>query len=249
MAMLHQAGVTSRDLKAEAQRTRKALEAMRYEKGGFMETDDHPFQSNCHMHILEASLAWAEVGDSEWNSLADEIAELALSTFIDSETGFLREFFDADWNPAPGLDGRRVEPGHQFEWAWLLARWGKLRGRADAWHAAQKLFDHGKRGVDSRGVACNALWDDLSIWDSEARLWPQTEYLKAALALGMELDALTAANGLRLYLQTPTMGVWFDKLRPDGSFVDEPAPASSFYHIICAVKELDQYVQHLSLTS
>lgn len=244
MAMLHQVGGgAGRDLVAEARRTRASLETMRYAKGGFRETDDHPFQSNCHMHVLEASLAWIEAGDPTWNDLADEIAEMALATFIDAEGGFLREFFGADWKPAPGDDGRRVEPGHQFEWAWLMARWGKLRGREDALLAARKLFAHGKRGVDARGIACNALWDDLTVWEAEARLWPQTEYMKASLILGEEADALAAANGLKLYLQTPVSGVWYDKRRPDETFVDEHAPASSFYHIICALRELVGFVQ------
>ena len=53
----------------------------------------------------------------------------------------------------------------------------------------------------------------------------------AALILGEEDDALVAANGLWIYLQTPAAGVSFDELRPDGTFLDEPAPASSFCHI------------------
>lgn len=241
MAMMHRVGGYGRDLPAEAARTRAGLEALRDPKAGFRETDDHPNQSNCHMHILEASLAWIEAGESDWGSLADEMAEMALATFIDADRGFLREFFDEDWKPAPGDDGRRVEPGHQFEWSWLMARWGRLRGRQDALAAARTLFEHGKRGVDARGIAVNALWDDLTVWEPQARLWPQTEYMKAALALGEEADALAAANGLWLYLQTPAAGVWYDKLRPDGTFVDEPAPASSFYHIICAIAELSRY--------
>jgi len=108
--------------------------------------------------------------------------------------------------------------------------------------AARKLFQIGRKGVDPvRGVAINELWDDFSIRDANARLWPQTEYLKAALILGEEDDALVAANGLWKYLQTPAKGVWFDKMRPDGTFVDEPAPASSFYHIICAIAELSRF--------
>lgn len=241
MAMMHEVGGYGRDLPAEAARARAGLEALRDPKAGFRETDDYPNQSNCHMHILEASLAWIEAGQEDWSSLADEMAEMALSTFIDADGGFLREFFDEDWKPAPGDAGRRVEPGHQFEWSWLMSRWGRLRGRQDALDAARKLFEHGKRGVDARGIAVNALWDDLTVWEPEARLWPQTEYMKAALALGEEADALAAANGLWLYLQTPAAGVWYDKLRPDGTFVDEPAPASSFYHIICAIAELSRY--------
>lgn len=241
MAKLHQVGGYPRDLPAEAARTRAGLETMRDPKAGFRETDNHPNQSNCHMHLLEASLAWVEAGEADWGDLADEIAEMALATFIDAQGGFLREFFGPDWKPAPGDDGRRVEPGHQFEWSWLMSRWGELRGRQDARTAARRLFEHGKRGVDGRGIAVNALRDDLTVWEPEARLWPQTEYMKAALALGEAADALAAANGLWLYLQTPAAGVWYDKHRPDGTFVDEPAPASSFYHIICAIAELSRY--------
>lgn len=240
MATMHRVGGYGRDLPAEAARTRAGLQGLRDPKSGYRETDDHPNQSNCHMHILEASLAWIEAGEGDWGDLADEMAEMALSTFIDAQEGFLREFFDKDWMPASGDDGRRVEPGHQFEWSWLMSRWGKLRGRQDAFDAARTLFEHGKRGVDARGIAVNALWDDLTVWEPEARLWPQTEYMKAALALGEEADALAAANGLWRYLQTPAAGVWYDKLRPDGTFVDEPAPASSFYHIICAIAELSR---------
>ncbi len=239
MATLQRVDPARIDLVAEAAWTRQGLEAMRHPAGGFRETVVQPFQANAHMHILEAALAWSEVGERSWDALADEIVSMAKTTFIDREGGFLREFFDATWQPASGDEGRFIEPGHQFEWAWLLERWGRLRGDATARTLARKLFENGRRGVDrARSVAINELWDDFSIRDAKARLWPQTEYLKAALILGEEADALAAANGLWAYLQTPAPGVWFDKMNLDGSFVDEPAPASSFYHIICAIAEL-----------
>ena len=40
-----------------------------------------------------------------------------------------------------------------------------------------------------------------------ARLWPQTERLKAAL-LGHEPEARAAAHALHQYLQTPVSGLW-----------------------------------------
>ena len=85
-----------------------------------------PLQSNPHMHLFEAALAGCEVcsDSSLWKPLSDEIAELALTSSSISKTGALREFFDEHWNPAAGRPGRIVEPGHQFEWAWLLLRWG-----------------------------------------------------------------------------------------------------------------------------
>ena len=45
-------------------------------------------------------------------------------------------------------------------------------------------------------------------------------------------DAAMAQRALWLYL-TPE-GLWRDKQLPRGGFIQEPAPASSFYHIIAA---------------
>jgi mannose-6-phosphate isomerase len=209
------------------------------------------------MHLLEACLAWSEIDsdpapDPLWRALADEIAELTLSRCIQAESGMLREFFDIDWNPAPGREGRICEPGHQFEWGWLLLRWGKLAGRADATAAALRMIDAGEtHGINlENGVAINALLDDFSIDDGAARLWPQTERIKAAV-LAAEITgepkywnmAVGAAEGLLAYLRTPVPGLWRDKMQPNGDFIDEPAPASSFYHIVCAIVEFDRAVR------
>lgn len=245
LAALSALGGGDVNYEAEAEALFEALHGQRHAAGGFREFGVHPFQSNAQMHLLEAALAWDEFGAGlAWTALADEIVALCLTRFIDPERGFLREFFDETWAPAAGDDGRWVEPGHQFEWAWLLERWGRARADAPARAAARRLFQNGLCGVDRlRGVAVNIVWDDLTVRDASARLWPQTEYLKAALILGEEGEALTAANGLARYLDVPARGAWRDKMRPDGSFVDEPAPASSFYHIVIAVLELLKHDQ------
>lgn len=216
--------------------------------GGFYEAGDHANLSNPHMHLFEAALAWMDVGRSDrWQELASEIATLALERFIDPGQGYLREYFDADWRPARGDLGRIVEPGHQFEWAWLLGRWFKLTGDRRALEAAKVLFQHGCVGVDTnRGVAVDALDDDLKIRSPQARLWPQTERLKASLLLS-ELDpaggeaydlcARAAARSMLSFLDAPVLGVWRDKLGADGGWKDEPAPASSLYHIAGAIWE------------
>jgi len=117
---------------------RSGLEAFRHPAGGFREAGDRPFQANAQMHLFEAALAWeAAGGDGGWTILADELAELAMGRFIDPATGALSEFFDADWRRLSGEAGL-IEPGHQFEWAWLLDGWGRARGRADAQAAARR---------------------------------------------------------------------------------------------------------------
>jgi len=240
--------VEARDLLGQIQT------ALALPSGGFVEsTPDRPYQSNPHMHLFEAMLAWREAdADPDrqrgWDAQADAIAELCLTRFIDAKTGALREFFDAEWAPAPGLEGQIVEPGHQLEWAWLLIRWARLRNRPDALAAAARLFEIGVGpGLDlDRGVALQQLLDDFSVHDPVARLWPQTEWLKAALAISaatpndpaLAAQVPKAVAALQLYLNTPVPGLWWDRLEPSGRFIDEPAPASSLYHIACAIAEL-----------
>jgi mannose-6-phosphate isomerase len=215
--------------------------AFRRPAGGFREAGGQPFQANAQMHLLEAALAWEAAGRGRgpWAALADEMAELALGCFIAPAGGVLREFFDADWRALPDDAGGLIEPGHQFEWAWLLDRWGRARNRLDALTAAERLYAAGLRGVDpALGVVMNALWSDLSVRDPATRIWAQTEYLKAALMFGDAPEALRAARGLALYLDTPTRGTWRDKLTAERQFVEEPAPATSFYHLLGAVLPL-----------
>ena len=207
--------------------------------------DALPLLSNPHMHLLEAALSWSAVDDDPaWRSLADEIVALALSRFIDAGTGVLREHFDEHWRPSAGTAGRIVEPGHQFEWAWLLLCWGGTAAAA-ASAAAARLVQIGEAHGIRDGVAINALLDDFSVHDGEARLWPQTERLKAAVRMAaatrdpsFDSMAAQAAHGLRRYLATEVPGLWHDRLTVSGRFLQQPAPASSFYHIVCAIGEL-----------
>jgi len=244
LATAHAAGVRPELCEAHARLMLDRLEAGRPTVGGWREAGDHPFQANANMHLFEAAQAWEARGtDARWSGVADAVAALAMTHLIDPEGGFLREFFDADWRPAAGEDGRLVEPGHQFEWSWLLSRHALARGDERMMAAAKRLYGHGLRGVDPRrGVAVDQLDDDLKVRSDGARLWPQTEWLRAALAMAALsqgddrrerlADAGKAMRALNRYLRPN--GTWRDKLRGDGGFVDEAAPASSLYHIMGA---------------
>jgi mannose/cellobiose epimerase-like protein (N-acyl-D-glucosamine 2-epimerase family) len=220
-----------------------ALEPRRTALGGFRETGAESHLANPLMHLFEAVLAWVEAGGGlRWQAEAEKLGRLALSHLIDADGGFLREVFDADWRPAANPLGAQIEPGHQFEWAYLLSRWSKLSGPAEAVAMGRRLYEAGLKGIDPvRGVAVNALSADLKISEPQARLWPQTEWLRAALEFDRPDDALRAAKTLSAYLDTPVKGLWRDKLNADGSWVDEPAPASSLYHITGAIDALAAY--------
>lgn len=252
LATALKAGVGGPDVQARGEAVLGLLLERSTENGALREEGTHPFQSNAHMHLLEAALAWEEVSEAPvWKEMSDRIVRLACTTFIDAKTGRLREFFDATWAPAAGEDGRLVEPGHQFEWAWLLARYASARRNEEVLAVAQRLHALGREGVCARRrVAVNALNDDGEMRTTRARLWPQTEWLKSALILAQGAteqgrqayldDAAEALRALWRYL-TPD-GVWRDALLENGEFIEEPSPASSLYHIVAAFTQLAETV-------
>jgi len=228
----------------------RIIEQMHRPGGGFDSGIPYrtPLLSNPHMHLLEAALAWKAISeDPAWGALADEICGVALKHFIDPRSGALAELFDEDWRPLPdGTPGQAIEPGHQFEWAWLLLCQDDTLGSPTR-KAAERLFEIGENHGVRGGIAINTLGADFRMKDPAARLWPQTERLKAASRLGALTgaerywnSALGAAQGLWRFLDHGARGLWYDKIDREGKFVVEPAPASSFYHIICAIAEFGE---------
>jgi mannose/cellobiose epimerase-like protein (N-acyl-D-glucosamine 2-epimerase family) len=218
--------------------------------GGFQEgeiVDPRVRRQNPHMHLLEASMALAEAsGRPRFTALAETIADLAVAHFIDPGSGALLEYFTDTLEPASGIEGRIVEPGHCFEWAWLFERLGAA-GRADRLAVADGLtaFARAHGICADRGVCINEVLVDGSVKDATARLWPQTERIKASAirhrrtrSEAEAVETSSAIRGLAKYYDVPIPGLWRDKLSADGSFIDELAPGSSLYHIACAYGEL-----------
>lgn len=240
------------DLAGEAGQLRAAVfKHMKRPGRGFEAGLQHgpPLLSNPHMHMLEASLAWLDVGGGdEWRALADELGELALTNLIDPETGMLHESFDYSWQRTPDAAGRLIEPGHQYEWAWLLMRWGHRRG--DVREAALRLIDVIETHGVHDGVAIMAIVNDARIHDGSARLWPQTERLRAA-ALAARLCGESrywkmtadAAAGLLRFLTTDVPGLWYDRLTPSGGLVRDTVTAGNLYHIVGAIHEVAALVR------
>lgn len=216
-----------------------------YHEGEIVSADMR--RQNPHMHLFEAALALHEAfPDSSGMERSRGFARLFAQRFFDEGSGALPEYFDADWSPLPGDLGRVTEPGHQFEWAWLLRRYADVSGEDGVRGIADRLIAHGRdHGVDPfRGVAINEVWIDGSIKSAAARLWPQTERLKGAVSglrldpIGESQEASAALEGLFLYLDKPKPGLWRDMQESDGRFDGEGSPASSLYHIACAMGEL-----------
>ena len=198
-------------------------------------------RQNPHMHLFEAALAIAR---TPWRTAADlaradRVAQWFADHFFDRERGALPEVFDADWTPQRVDGAYLVEPGHHFEWAWLLGELAALGGRDHTTLATQLSRFARQHGVDTtRNVAIDAIGSDGGVRSAQARLWPQTERIKAALTCADAREAVAAYDGLRPFLATPAAGACFDRMRPDSGFIAEPSRATSLYHIVCAYAEL-----------
>lgn len=236
-------------LERAAAELRERLSAFAHPLGGYAEASGlaEPLFANPNMHLFESFQAWSAVSaDPVWSGLAAGQARLALTRLIDPATGALFEAYAADWRT---LAAPTIWPGHLYEWGFLLLR---RRGADEAARAAAlRLIELAERhGVDhGRGVAMFALDGALAATDRGARLWAQTERLRAA-ALAATLfgrsdlwdAALQACGTLERFLATPTPGLWRDWMDAAGAFREEPAPASSLYHIVGAIAELERLI-------
>lgn len=198
-------------------------------------------RQNPHMHLLEAALA---IRRSHWGNHADlvrcgQIAGWFVRHFFDRQRGLLPEYFEPDLTVAADEAMQTAEPGHHFEWVWLLGEL-KAAGGSDLSGIGKTLWAFGQaHGIDrTRNVAVDELGFDGRVKSARARLWPQTERLKAAITMRDEAEILAAFDGIQPYLATRAPGACHDKMLPEGGFEAEPSRASSLYHIVCAYAEL-----------
>ena len=68
------------------------------------------------------------------------IIDLFTGRFFDADTWTLGEYFGEDWSPLMATKARWTEPGHHFEWAWLLVTYAKAADRPELIKYARKLY-------------------------------------------------------------------------------------------------------------
>jgi mannose-6-phosphate isomerase len=156
----------------------------------------------------------------------------------------LGEYFEEDWSR---IEPVSVEPGHLAEWVWLLKGFERITGcpttrpRGELLQSALRYREAATLLLIDEGDAAG------NIRRSTRRLWPQTEIAKAWIAqaesgeAGAADEARAALARLeRHYLNHPVAGGWYDQFDSDGKSLVATIPASSFYHVLCAIAEAEQ---------
>lgn len=216
---------------------------MRAPNGGFWPSLPHAGQlrQNPHMHLTEACLAAFEATrEARFLDVAREVITLFRTHFFDGNS--LGERFDAHWRRTSAV----LEPGHHFEWAWILAEFNRLSGD-DVAPLSEKIAAFAERvGVDPHtGLVYDAINEEGAVEERTSRLWTNTERLKAALALfelsGRDTRPMIASSLRRIFdhhMADQIPGLWIDRLDERGSALSTAVPASCVYHVFLAFAEV-----------
>lgn len=207
---------------------------------------DRRLLQNPHMHLLEAYLALFEATrDPRAAEDAARLVDLFNARLVDSATGALREYFDAAGAPDP-REGHRLEPGHHFEWFWLLHRHAEVTGdRRGLTHAASLLARGRQDGLDRErgGVFDETDARTGAVLKDTKRCWPLTECVKAHAVeyrrtrAGADRDALVAQAEALLRLYCAPDGGTVEHLDRALRPLDTSCPASTGYHVMLALLE------------
>lgn len=209
-------------------------------------------RQNPHMHLLEACLfAYETWGDESFLSIADDIVQLFYKYFFNADKVILHEFFDDHLNPHPEK-GDLVEPGHYFEWVWLLKKHAHTKYNV-ALHdkAATALFAWADaHGWDKTyGGVYDVLKPDGTVVADTKRLWPFCEALKAyALMLNITQNRQSlkdrVADMVTVFLEKymQDRGFWTELLNRDLTTQTDYMPGTTPYHVYFGVLETKNYL-------
>ncbi len=201
-------------------------------------------RQNSHMHLFEACvMAHTVAGEAMAKRMADELLGLFFLHFFDAPTGTLVEYFSPNWTPHP-VWGHAVEPGHLYEWIWLLHRYSATQPRSchasaitgatvamAAWGRAHAWDSH-QGGIYDRVQRADGL-----VLQGSKRIWHVAEALKASVILGAPHTPPPAdlTAWLRTYV-TPS-GLWVETKQKDLTPATTHMPGTTPYHLVMGICE------------
>ncbi|KHK63656.1 MULTISPECIES: AGE family epimerase/isomerase [Pseudomonas] len=190
------------------------------------------------MHLAEAFLAALSVrDDANVRQALLGLCEGMFQCFVDPGPRVMME------KPLKAVDNW-FEPGHQFEWYFLLASSPLLRG--GKLHTA---LEHSFGLTEQQGVDpdCGAVCAMLSLEphasarDATQRIWAQAEYLRAlTLRPGSETVLLRQLRALEQHF-LHAQG-WNECLDADGNVSRRDMPSTTPYHLLTCYRGLADYL-------
>lgn len=176
------------------------------------------------MHLAEALLAvLAARNDAAVQRTLLALADAMQARFIDPNHGVMLE-------KPRGAPDNWFEPGHQFEWFFLLHTSPLLRG--SRLHASlERAFAYAEQvGVSASGDVLAMLATDGTLRDGSQRIWAQAEYIRA-LTLRPESDARVQRQLQVLQQRFLHAGGWHESFDGEGRRSRLDMPSTTPYHL------------------
>ena len=189
------------------------------------------------MHLAEAFLATLSVRE-------DPTVQGALLALTDAmQQHFIEPVHNVMLEKPRGAVDNWFEPGHQFEWLFLLASSPLLRGTA-LHGSLDRAFGFAEQvGVDPQtGAVCGMLAPDGTLRDGTQRIWAQAEYLRA-LTLRPEGAERVQRQLLALQQRFLYTGGWYECRDGQGNVSREDMPSTTPYHLATCYSGLAQYFE------
>lgn len=185
------------------------------------------------MHLTEGWLAASRAfGDTAFDDALLRTAQAVERTFVDPHTGCVAEL-------PIGCADNRFEPGHQFEWFYLVASAGARLAATGLPDALARAYAFAQRhGVDPDTGGVSAATDERGACvDGTQRIWAQTEYLRALATHGGEPDAL-ARQIARFAERFLHPRGWYECKTAQGEVSRADMPSTTPYHLATAYASL-----------
>lgn len=184
------------------------------------------------MHLAEGFLATLAVReDSRTQTALLTLCEAMQAHFVEPEHGVMLE------KPRGAVDNW-FEPGHQFEWLFLMQTSPLLQGSA-LHRSLQRAFTYAQRTGVREGVVMAMLKLDGEVLDATQRIWAQAEYLRA---LTLQQDAPVDKQLQVLRERFLHAGGWHECRDGKGVVSRTDMPSTTPYHLLTCYQGLQAFI-------
>ena len=212
----------------------------------FLDKTVNQRSQNPHMHLLEAALALSKCYEgNQYSSLVKSLLTLFCETFLDKKKLIIREYLNRNFNPNKEI-GHIIEPGHHYEWAWLLNWTAETLDQPELKDLGARILSQSLEfGWDTEfeGVFDQINAKDMTVLKSSKRLWPVLELIKALCVYPSELNVIYLRNCLETVLEhyLKETGTWVEHYTQNWQVLSDKMPVSSAYHLGMACLELEKF--------
>jgi mannose-6-phosphate isomerase len=213
---------------------------------------DNKRRHESHMHFLEACLFAYEVWeDDRFLKEAEHLIKLFTEYFYQEKKAILSEYFSNDLKEPLKDKGHIItEPGHYYEWIWLLKKYENFigqKGKFDILCMGLLTWANDFGWDKSFGGIYDELDHQGNVVEDTKRIWPFSEGLKAnTLLLDSSSDKLALKNKISEMVEVfkthyiDERGFWTEWLDRELKPATDYMPGTTPYHVYFGIMEARQ---------